>query len=78
MNNDRKLIAKLAKELYGGKITFEEFLMKTPDTKTDEEIYDLIYLIVHEPQRGGFMGVSSEEHDRYLEKIKKQIEKLSQ
>ena len=77
MESDRKLVAKLEKDLYDGKITFDEFLLKVPGENTDDDISDLIYLITHEPKKGGFMGVKSEEHGAYLEKIIKLIEKLS-
>jgi hypothetical protein len=77
MENDRKIAARLAKELYEGKITFSEFLTAVPDDATDDDIAELIDLITHEPKRGGFMGVSTAEHERYLAKINLLIEKLS-
>jgi len=77
MGNDRKLTARLAKELYAGEITFDDFLMQAPEDDTDEEISELIDLITHEPKKGGFMGVSPKEHDKYMEEIKELIEKLS-
>ena len=77
MESDRKLVAKLAKDLYDGKITFDEFLLKVPGENTDEDISDLIYLITHEPKKGGFMGVKPEEHDTYFKEISNLVEKLS-
>jgi len=78
MENVRKLVANLAKKLYSGEITFDEFLMGAPDNDEDEDISELIDLIEHEPKRGGFMGISPEKHDLYMAEIKKLIEKLSE
>ena len=77
MENDRKIAARLAKELYEGKINFSEFLTAFPDDTTDDDIAELIDLITHEPKIGGFMGVSAKEHDIYLAQISLLIEKLS-
>jgi hypothetical protein len=76
MANNRKLVASLAKKLYAGEITFDEFLLGTPEDDSDEEISELIDLIEHEPKRGGFMGVSPKKHDNYIEKINKLIKDL--
>ena len=78
IENDRRLVARLAIELYEGKITFDEFLMQTPDDDTDEEISELIDLITHKSKRGGFMGVRPEQHDKYLGEINNLIKKLAQ
>ncbi len=77
MEDNRKLTARLAKEFYEGKITFDDFLMHTPDDENDEDISELIDLITHEPKRGGFMGVSKKEHDKYMASIQELINKLS-
>jgi len=76
MANNRKLVASLAKKLCAGEITFDEFLLGTPEDDSDEEISELIDLIEHEPKRGGFMGVSPNKHDNYIEKINKLIKDL--
>ncbi|CAB1055394.1 hypothetical protein D1BOALGB6SA_127 [Olavius sp. associated proteobacterium Delta 1] len=41
MENVRKLVANLAKKLYSGEITFDEFLMGAPDNDEDEDISEL-------------------------------------
>jgi hypothetical protein len=78
MENARRLTARLAREFYERKISFRDFLKQVPDEGTDQDISELIDLIEHEPARGGFMGVSPEEHDSYLEAIKELIERLSE
>jgi hypothetical protein len=77
MEDKRKFTAILAKELYKGKITFDDFLLKVPDDENDEDISELIDLITHEPKRGGFMGVKKKEHDKYMANINDLINKLS-
>ena len=77
MENDRKLTARLAIEMYEGNISFEDFLMGVPEETNDEEISELIDLITHEPKKGGFMGVSSSKHNKYMAEINKLIVKLS-
>jgi hypothetical protein len=76
VNSLHKKAAELAKQLYAGKITFSEFLSGVPEKEQDELTEELVDLITHEPQKGGFLGVSEEEHQAYMEKINKLIHRL--
>ncbi len=66
MNTHRARVAKLTNELFAGTITFRQLIEAIPaSVMEDEDVSDLIALIEHEPQRGGFLGVSHAEHDKY-------------
>jgi hypothetical protein len=75
-NSIHKKAAELAEQLYAGKITFSDFLSGVPENGQDELTEELVDLITHEPQKGGFFGVSEEEHQAYMEKINKLIHRL--
>ena len=78
MNELRKKIANLARSLYAKEITFDEFLHEVPDQDHDDLIDELVDLIEHEPKKGGLLGVSDEEHEKYVNNIFgiiKQLEK---
>ncbi len=72
----RQKVAKAAREMYSGGITFEQFIDLTPDQDNDELIDELVYLIEHEPQKGGVLGVKEKDHESYMQQIFKVIEKL--
>jgi len=42
----------------------------------DELIGQLIDLLEHEPKRGGFLGVSVEDHQKYMRKVQDLIHVL--
>jgi hypothetical protein len=77
MSNQRKFAAELAKQYYQGSLTFNEFLMKFPDSD-DLEIIELLALIEHEPQKGGLFGVSELEYFNYINNINNLIKKLEE
>ncbi len=58
MSKVRFKVAESARRLYKKEISFNEFLKNTPEPDEDELIDELIDLIIHEPQKGGFWGVS--------------------
>jgi hypothetical protein len=76
MSKLRLRIAKAARELYAGQITFDQLLELAPEQDKDELIDELVDLIEHEPQRGGFLGVKEKEHDAYIKQIFEVIERL--
>ena len=49
--------AKAARALYSGEITYEQFIERCPEEEEDELCDELVDLIMHEPQKGGFLGV---------------------
>ena len=50
-------------------MSFAEFMRAAPEDLRDEEVDELVDPIEHEPKRGGFFGVSPEEHDRHMARI---------
>jgi len=76
MNNQRRKIAGLARQLYKKEITFSEFLAGTPEQDEDDLIDELVDLIEHEPQKGGLLGIKESEHDKYIKQIFVLIERL--
>jgi hypothetical protein len=78
MNDMRHKIATLARGLYSGGVSFEEFMDSVPEMGSDELIDELVDLIEHEPKKGGLFGASEKEHSRYIQRIFATIEKLEQ
>ena len=76
MSKLRKEIAKLAKDLCSGTITYEEFMNSLPEMDEDDLIDELVDLIEHEPKVGGLFGVSKKKHSEYLQRIHTTIKKL--
>ena len=76
MNTRRFQIATLARKLYKGEATFEEFQLVLPEPDEDELIDWLAHLVEHEPKQGGFLGVSKKMHQEYMSQIFEAIEKL--
>ncbi len=78
MSEQRVKIAKAARDLYIKTISFEQFLELVPEQDNDELIDELVDLIEHEPQKGGFLGASEDEHSNFLKQIFEVIDKLEQ
>ena len=74
--NDRKLAAKLGRQIMDGQISFRQFSEEFPEETGDYEIFDLFDLIEHIPKQGGFFGVSQTTYDLYIIDIKRMIEQL--
>ena len=53
---DRINVGRLAELYLAGRMSFADFMQAAPEDSQDEEIAELIDLIEHEPQRGGFLG----------------------
>jgi hypothetical protein len=73
---DRQNAAALARDFYARKIDFETFVCAVPGEDADDDISELVDLMTHAPQCGGFLGVKKSEHDKYMERISLLIEEL--
>ena len=76
MSEIQRKTAEAARKLYAGEITYDQFIDICPEEEEDELCDGLIDLIVHEPQKGGFLGVSEKEHEAYIQQIFSLIEKI--
>jgi len=74
MNNDRHRAASLARSYLEKRIPWQQFMDDTADLKNDGMIDELVDLIEHEPQRGGFMG-DWFEYQKAIQSIIVQLEK---
>ncbi len=76
----RKRVAALALELYSGNLSYQQFLdsirVNDIDDEEDGGAEELIDMITHEPQVGGFLGVSQAEGKRNRDEILALIAKL--
>ena len=71
MSEIRIKIAKAARDLYSGSISYDQFIELSPEEDEDELIDELVDLVMHEPKKGGLLGVKEKEHEVYfLEVIK--------
>jgi hypothetical protein len=73
----RKRVAGLARDLYAGKLTWEQFMDQVPETE-DDDVAELVDLIEHEPKKGGLLGVNAKAHQDYLTTVFALISKLEQ
>jgi hypothetical protein len=78
MEEIRKKFAVLVRKLYAGEISFDDFLSEAPEQDQDGLIGEIVDLIEHEPQNGGFLGVSNSSQELYMQQIFSLIEKLEQ
>jgi hypothetical protein len=74
---ERTKVGHLAELYLAGQLSFQEFMLAAPEDPEDEDIAELIDLIEHEPQRGGFLGASHEEHDRHMARIRELASSIS-
>lgn len=74
----RRKVAGFAKQYCLGELFFEQFLelAPEPDQCEDDDIFELLDLVEHEPQKGGLFGVSGKEHARHMARIDALIAKL--
>lgn len=70
-------VGRLAEEYLAGRVSFADFMQAAPEDPQDEEVCELIDLIEHEPKRGGFLGVSAEQHDKHMARIRELIRSIS-
>jgi hypothetical protein len=70
-------VGRLAEEYLAGRVSFADFMQAAPEDLEDEEVAELIDLIEHEPKRCGFLGVSAEEHDRHMARIRELARSIS-
>lgn len=80
MDNERKLhrhaAAEAGRAYLAQKLSFEEFMGRFAESE-DDLVSDLVDLIVHEPQRGGVLGVSEEVWERYQSQVASAIAALA-
>jgi len=64
----RARIALQAEEVIAGRLAFRDFLLNLPDDieTEDQLVSELVDLLEHEPKVDGFLGVSAEEHQKYM------------
>lgn len=75
MKSYRKVVAGLADDLCEGRISYDQFMGSLPpESEEDEEIFQLVDLITHEPQEGS--GLSDADHQLYRSDIRSRISKL--
>ena len=61
----RRQVAHLAREYYAQKLTYKQFEEQFPDAAFEQDdTNELLHLIMHEPQVGGFFGVSKKTHEQ--------------
>ena len=74
---ERKRAAGWARELRSGAVSFEAFAKEFGESP-DELIAELFDLIEHEPQRGGFLGVTEQVYAEYQANIEQAIRALDE
>lgn len=75
--DERVKIAQLTEDYLEGRMSFENFMRTMPDPPPGEDVAELIDLIEHEPKRGGFFGVSPDEYDRHMERVRELVRSIS-
>ena len=65
----RAQVASLATDVIEGRLPFRNFVMGIPDDVEDELIEELIDLLEHEPKAGGFLGMTAQEHKKYVARV---------
>lgn len=73
---ERRRVAELAARYLSGQLAGRDFLLSAPDEPVSEEVCELIDLIEHEPKKGGFFGITAQEHDRYMARIRRLVDAL--
>jgi hypothetical protein len=74
----RASIARQAEEVIAGRPTFEDFVLSLPKDieNQDDLIGQLVDLLEHEPKVGGFLGISVDDHQKYMGKMQELIRVL--
>ena len=76
METTRRQVADWAQRYLDGGLSFEGFFELLSEAQQDAEVAELVDLIEHEPQRGGFLGVSAAQHERHMQRIRELIRVL--
>jgi hypothetical protein len=69
-------VGKLAALYLSGQLAFKEFLSSVPAEPLTDDVSELIDLIEHEPKKGGVFGVTVQEHDQYMVRIRGLVDSL--
>ena len=72
----RQIASRLAQEIMGKKISYQQFVDQYPTDTGDDEIDSLFDLIEHQPKLGGFLGVRQSTFNNYNSEIFRLIKKL--
>ena len=72
---DKLQAAKDARAYLAGELSWDAFMSKYGETVSDS-IGELVYLIEHEPKRGGFLGVREKDWKSYVESREEAILEL--
>ena len=67
--------AQLARDFYDDKISFEDFIMSTPEEITDPVVDKLVNLITNEPVAGE-NGTTQAQYDLYMEQLESYIAQM--
>ena len=74
----RREIGHWVGQYLSGGVSFDrlfELIPEGPDD--DEEVAELLDLIVHEPNHGGFTGAPPDEYARHMERIRELARRIS-
>jgi len=74
--SNRKMAARLARQLYSLEISIKELQTQYPKNTQDQDIDRLFDLIEHEPKVGGLFGASKAKHKAHLDTIFELIKEL--
>ena len=72
----RRQVAEWAEQYLAGKLSFQRFLELVPGEPGDSLVTELVDLVEHEPKRGGILGVTPEQHDSHMRKVRQLIAAL--
>ena len=73
----RRFAAQDGRRYMAGEMSWDEFMDRYGESRDDSDVGALVDLIEHEPQRGGFLGVSESAwlaHRRQVETILRELE----
>lgn len=76
MAEDHKHYAQLAKDFYADKISFEDFLLSTPEDIEDPVLEKLVDLITNEPVVGE-NNTTQAQYDAYMKKVNAHIDLMA-
>lgn len=67
---ERVAVGLMAEDYLAGRLSYADFMRAVPDQTQDEDAAELVDVIEHEPNKGGFFGVRPEEYDQHRERIR--------
>ena len=74
-SEDKLQAAKDARAYIAGDLSWDAFIMTYGETESDS-IGELVYIIEHEPKRGGFLGVREKDWQTYVDSREEAILEL--